>query len=157
MCGWSFYPCPSQPYRADLIEAIIDCVTLLEPGLKASTPCPHLLCFRLSFPETHILHHRSRRPPTNGGRLCALPPPSCIEPYLGTHVRHLRLVDNTKDGFANGISWLTDLRTLGVLPNPRSFGLSFNSTGANWDGLPDKTRAAFTRVFKMENVEEVKW
>ena len=32
-------------------------------------------------------------------------------PYLGTHVRRLRLVDNTEDGFSNGILWLTHVRT----------------------------------------------
>ena len=81
-------------------------------------------------------------------------------PYLGTHVRHLRLVDNTEDGFANGISWLTHLRTpisltLGFLPNLRSFWLSFISTGANWNSMPDNTRAGFNRVFKMENMKEL--
>ena len=46
-------------------------------------------------------------------------------------------------------------RTLGFLPNLRSFGLSFNSTGANWESVPDETRAAFGRVFRMESVKEV--
>ena len=62
--------------------------------------------------------------------------------------------------FANGISWLTHVKTpisrmLGFLLNLRSFGLCFNYTGANWDDLPDKTWTAFTRVFKMESVKEV--
>ena len=43
----------------------------------------------------------------------------------------------------------------GFPTNLRSFGLSFISTGANWDGVPDNTRAGFTRVFKMESVKEV--
>jgi len=56
--------------------------------------------------------------------------------YLGTHVRHLRPVDNCEDDFSNGIlaslhPRLPISRTLGFLPNFRSFGLSFDSTGAN--------------------------
>jgi hypothetical protein len=43
----------------------------------------------------------------------------------------------------------------GFLPHLHSFGLSFNYTGENWGSVTDKTRAAFTWVFKMENVEEV--
>jgi hypothetical protein len=43
-----------------------------------------------------------------------------------------------------------DKSDAGVPPNLRSFGLSFNSTGANWDGAPNETWAAFGRVFRME-------
>jgi len=80
-------------------------------------------------------------------------------PYLGTHVRRLRLSDNCEDDFANGISWLTHVRTpisrtLGFLPNLRSFGLNFNSTGENWDAVPDETWAAFGSVFRMESVKK---
>lgn len=75
-------------------------------------------------------------------------------------MRHLRLVDDSEDDFANGHSWLTHLRTplsrtLGFLPNLRSFTLNFNSTGAHWDNVPDETRAAFGRVFMMESVKEI--
>ena len=45
--------------------------------------------------------------------------------------------------------------TLGFLPNLRSFWLSFISTGANWNSMPDSTRAGFNRVFKMENMKEL--
>ena len=72
---------------------------------------------------------------------------------------HLRLVDNCEDDFANGISASRHLRTpisrtLGFLPNFRSVG--FDSTGANWDGMPDDIWAAFCRAFRMESVKEVK-
>jgi len=75
-------------------------------------------------------------------------------------VRHLRPVDNCEDDFANGISASRHLRTpisrtLGFLPNFRSVGLSFDSTGANWDGMPDDIWAAFCRAFRMESVKEV--
>jgi hypothetical protein len=56
-----------------------------------------------------------------------------LSPYLGTHVRHLRLVDVSEDDDAHEISWITHprapiSRTLGFLLNLRSFGSSFNST-----------------------------
>jgi hypothetical protein len=44
---------------------------------------------------------------------------------------------------------------VGILPKLRSFGLSFNSTGADWDITPDETRAASDRVFRIESAKEV--
>ena len=152
----------------DLIEAIIDWVALLaststEPGLKASTLSSCALTSRaFVFPsQKHIFRtiDIGARSPT-GVYYVRFHRLLVSNPYLGTHVRRLRLVDNTEDGFANGISWLTHVRTpisrtLGFLPNLRSFGLCFNYTGANWGDLPDRTRAAFIRVFEMESVKEV--
>jgi hypothetical protein len=152
----------------ELIEAIIVWVALLtstnkEPELKASTlsSCA-LTCRAFVFPSQKYIFHTidlGARPPT-GLYYVRFHRLLLSNPYLGTHVRHLRLVDNTEDGFANGISWLTHLRTpisrtLGFLPNLRSFGLCFISTGKFWDGVPNKTRAAFSRVFKMGGVKEV--
>ena len=34
-------------------------------------------------------------------------------------------------------------------------GLNFNSTGENWDAVPDETWAAFGSVFRMETVKIV--
>ena len=70
-------------------------------------------------------------------------------------MRRLRLVYNCEDDFSNGISWLAHVRTpisrtLGFLPNLRSFGLRSNATGENWDAVPDDTQAAFGSVFRME-------
>ena len=152
----------------DLIEAIIDWVALLtptnkEPRLKASTLSSCALTSRaFVFPsQKHIFHTidlGARLP--RGVYYVRFHRLLLSNPYLGTHVRHLRLVDNCEDDFANGISWLTHLstpisRTLGFLPNLRSFGLNFNSTGANWDNVPYETRAAFGRVFRMESMKEV--
>jgi len=154
----------------DLIDAIIDQVALLTPtgkelGPTTSSTSTLSSCALTSrafvFPsQKHIFHTidlGARLP--RGVYYVRFHRLLLSNPYLGTHVRHLRLVDNCED-FANGISWLTHLstpisRTLGFLPNLHSFGLNFNSTGANWDTVPDETRAAFGRVFRMESVKEV--
>ena len=150
-------------FPIDLIEAIIDWVALLtptnmEPTLKPSTLASCTLTSRaFVFPfQKHIFHtiDLGARPST-GVYYVRFHRLLQSNPYLETHVRNLRLVDNTEHGFSNGISWLTHVRTpisrtLGFLPNLRSFGLCFNYTGENWDGLPDKTRVAFTCVFKRE-------
>ena len=162
VAGASNMSFPTIP--TDLIEAIIDWVALLEPGLKDSTLSSCALTSRaFVFPsQKHIFHtiDLGARPPT-GVYPVRFHRLLVSNPYLGTHVRHLRLVDNTEDGFSNGISWLTHLRmpilslTLGFLPNLRSFELSFISTGANWNSMPDNARAGFNHVFMMENINEV--
>ena len=69
-------------------------------------------------------------------------------------------MDDLVDDLPSGSSWITYVktplsRTLSFLPNLYSFGLNFNSCGANWGEVPDDTQAAFERVFKMESVKEV--
>jgi hypothetical protein len=133
---------------ADLIEAIIDWVALLEPGLKESTlsSCALTSCAFVFPSQKHIfcIIDLSARPPT-GVYYARFHRLLLSNPYLGTHVRHLGLVDNTEDSFANGISWLTDLRTLGFLPNLRSFGLGFNSTRENWEIKGGRALVVFSR------------
>jgi hypothetical protein len=154
----------------DLIDAIIDQVALLTPtnkdlGRRTSSTSTLSSCALTSrafvFPsQKHIFHTIDlgpRLPKVYYVRFHRL---LVSNPYLGTHVRHLRLVDEFEDDFANGISWITHPRapisqTLGFLPNLRSFGLSFGSNDASWDSVPDETRAAFGRVFRMESVKEV--
>jgi hypothetical protein len=154
----------------DLIDAIIDQVALLTPTNKelrrrtssTSTLSSCALTSRaFVFPsQKHIFHTidlGSRLPKLYYVRFHRL---LVSNPYLGTHVRHLRLVDEFEDDDANELLWITDPRepisqTLGFLPNLRSFGLSFNSNDASWDSVPDETRAAFGRVFRMESVKEV--
>ena len=115
-------------FPTDLIEAIIGWVALLEPGLKKSTRflCALTSCAFVFPSQKHIFCtiDLGARPPT-GVYYVRFHRLLLSNPYLGTHVRHLRLVDNTEDGFSNGISWLTvpDLRTLGFLPNLSSFGM----------------------------------
>ena len=75
-------------------------------------------------------------------------------------MRRLRLIDNPANGFSNGISSVTHLGTplssmLGFFPNLCSFGLSFTLAAADWDSVPEETRAASDSVFRMESVKEV--
>jgi hypothetical protein len=155
----------------DLIDAIIDQVALLtltnkELGRTTSSTSTLSSCALISrafvFPsQKHIFHTidlGARLP--RGVYYARFHRLLLSNPYLGTHVRHLRLVYNCEDDLANGISWHTHLRTpisrtLGFLTNLRSFGLSFNSSGANWDAVPDEMWVAFGRVFRMESVKEV--
>jgi len=76
-------------------------------------------------------------------------------PHLGTYVRHFRLADDPK--YPSWIAYTETpiSETLSFFPHLYSFGLKFNSGGASWAGLPDDTRAAFERVFRMESVKEV--
>ena len=69
-------------------------------------------------------------------------------------------MDDSVDDLPSGASWIIYMktplsRTLSFLPNLYSFGLNFNSCGANWGEVPDDTRAGFERVFKMQSVKEV--
>ena len=151
----------------DLINAIIDQVALLDKELGCTTSSTSTLssCALTSrafvFPSQKQIFHTidlgSHLPKPYYLRFHRL---LVSNPYLGTHVRHLQLVDEFEDDDANEISWIMHPRapisqTLGFLPNLRSFGLNFNSNDANWDNVPDETRAAFGRVFRMESVEEV--
>jgi hypothetical protein len=133
-----------------------------EPGPNATSTSIISFCALISrafvFPsQKHIFHTLDL---ARGAYFVRFHHHLLLNPYLGTHVRRLRLVDNYEDDFSNRISWLTHVRTLisrtlGFLPNLRSFGLSFNSTGENWDAVPDETRAAFGSVFRMESVKMV--
>ena len=149
---------------ADLIDAIIDQVAFLIPtnnelGLETTSTSILSSCsLTFVFPsQKHIFHTIYLAKAAHYVRFHRL---LLLNQHLGTHVRRLRLVDGPEDGSADGISWLTHLRmpisrTLGFLPNLRSFGLDFNSVGEIWDDVPDETRTAFDRVFRMESVKEV--
>ncbi|KIM49915.1 hypothetical protein M413DRAFT_439045 [Hebeloma cylindrosporum] len=144
---------------SELIDAIIDQVALLDTTTLHSCA---LTSRAFVFPsQKHIFHTIDldvRRPRAvhylRFHRLLQ------SKPHLGAHVRRLRLVDDSKEDFAHGFSWMTHprtpiSRTLGFLSNLRSFELSFNSTGEKWSAVPEETRVGFGRVFAMESVREV--
>jgi hypothetical protein len=142
----------SRTIPTELIDAIVDQVALLtpannEPGLKASTLASCALTSRaFVFPsQKHIFHTIDLVSGVYYARFHLL---LLLNPYLGTHVRRLRLIDDPEDDFSNVISSLTHLR------NIRSFGLSF-APRTEWGSVPDEARAAFDRVFRMESVTEV--
>jgi hypothetical protein len=144
----------SSTIPTELIDAIIDQVALLtpannEPGLKASTLSSCALISRafVFHSQKHIFHTIDLVSGVYYARFHHL---LLSNPYLGTHVRRLRLIGDFEDDFSNVISSLTHLRNL------RSFGLRFApGPRAEWGSVPDEARAAFDRVFRMESVKEV--
>jgi hypothetical protein len=97
----------------ELIEAIIDQVALLtptskEPGLITSSTSTLSACALTSrafvFPSQKHLFQTidldARRP--RGLYYVRFHRLLLSNPYIGTHVRHLRLVDDSEDDFANG-------------------------------------------------------
>jgi hypothetical protein len=157
----------SPTIPAELIDAIVDQVALLtaannEPGLKKTSTSTLSSCALTSrafvFPsQKHIFHTIDLARGVYYARFHRL---LLLNPYLGTHVRHLKLVGDPEYDFPNGFLGLTHLRTplspmLGFLPNLLSFGLTFNLTNTDWNSVPDETWAAFDFVFRMESVKEV--
>jgi hypothetical protein len=157
----------SPTIPTELIDAIIDQVALLtpannEPGLKKTSTSTLSSCALTSrafvFPsQKHIFHTIDLARRVYYARFHRL---LLLNPYLGTYVRHLKLVGDPEDDFPNGTSSLTHLRSplsliLGFLPNLLSFGLTFNLTNTDWNSVPDETWAAFDCVFRMESVKEV--
>jgi hypothetical protein len=142
----------SPTIPTELIEAIIDQVALpnptnTDPGLEASTLSSCALISRafVFHSQKHIFHTIDLVSGVYYARFHHL---LLLNPYLGTHVRRLRLIGASEDDFSNVISSLTHLRNL------RSFGLLFTGR-AEWGSVPDEARAAFDRVFRMESVKEV--
>ncbi|KIM49912.1 hypothetical protein M413DRAFT_6732 [Hebeloma cylindrosporum] len=90
---------------------------------------------------------------------CALASRTFVYPSQ-KHIFHTIDLKSRDEDFAHGYSWMTHprtpiSRTLGFLPNLRSFALSFNYARVNWSAVPEETQAALRRVFAMESVREV--
>lgn len=156
-------PClSSMPHLPqELIDAIIaqvdDRKTLRACSLVASSsvfPSQSLLFHTIDLDTPRVLSRKKAY-----ARLLHV---LTLNPHLGTHVRSLRLGDDSDCFSASrsfSRSWIAQAKNLPqlfqFLPQLEVFSLTFNSDEMNWKSIPAETRSAFARLFRLPTLQAV--